>query len=44
MKMRTITMQIENLRKPVEPIHPELSDALQEILGDTFGLIVYQDK
>ena len=34
----------KNARKPVEPIHPELSDALQEILGDTFGLIVYQEQ
>ena len=34
----------KNGRKPVEPIHPELSDALQEILGDTYGLIVYQEQ
>jgi DNA polymerase-3 subunit alpha len=32
----------KNGRKPVEPIHPELSDYLQEILGDTYGLIFYQ--
>ena len=31
-------------RKPVEAIHPELVDALKEILGDTYGLIVYQEQ
>jgi DNA polymerase-3 subunit alpha len=34
----------KNKRKPVEPIHPELEQPLQEILGDTFGLIVYQEQ
>ena len=34
----------KNGRKPVEPIHPELSQPLQEILGDTYGLIVYQEQ
>jgi DNA polymerase-3 subunit alpha len=34
----------KNGRKPVEPIHPDLSDALSEILGDTYGLIVYQEQ
>jgi DNA polymerase-3 subunit alpha len=34
----------KNGRKPVEPIHPELSNVLQEILGDTYGLIVYQEQ
>ena len=34
----------KNGRKPVEPIHPELSDVLQDILGDTYGLIVYQEQ
>ncbi len=34
----------KNKRKPVEPIHPELSGPLQEILGDTYGLIVYQEQ
>ena len=34
----------KNGRKPVEPIHAELSDVLQEILGDTYGLIVYQEQ
>ena len=34
----------KNGRKPVEPIHPELSEPLAEILGDTYGLIVYQEQ
>jgi len=34
----------KNGRKPVEPIHPELSEALKDILGDTYGLIVYQEQ
>jgi DNA polymerase III subunit alpha len=34
----------KNGRKPVEPIHPELSEPLNEILGDTYGLIVYQEQ
>jgi DNA polymerase-3 subunit alpha len=31
-------------RKPVTPIHPELADALEDLLGDTYGLIVYQEQ
>ena len=34
----------KNGRKPVEPIHRELSQPLDEILGDTYGLIVYQEQ
>jgi len=34
----------KNNRKRVEPIHAELSEPLSEILGDTFGLIVYQEQ
>ena len=34
----------KNGRKSVEPIHAELSNVLQEILGDTYGLIVYQEQ
>ena len=34
----------KNGRKPVEPIHPELAEPLDEILGDTYGLIVYQEQ
>ena len=34
----------KNGRKPVVPIHPELADALADILGDTYGLIVYQEQ
>ncbi|GAA0914535.1 DNA polymerase III subunit alpha [Virgisporangium aurantiacum] len=34
----------KNNRKPVVPIHPELAEALEDILGDTYGLIVYQEQ
>nr|MDT0662034.1 DNA polymerase III subunit alpha [Micromonospora sp. DSM 115978] len=34
----------KNNRKPVVPIHPELEKDLAEILGDTYGLIVYQEQ
>ena len=34
----------KNKRKPVVPIHPELEEPLSEILGDTYGLIVYQEQ
>src|SRR3989440_4694305 len=34
----------KNNRKPVVPIHPELAEPLDEILGDTYGLIVYQEQ
>jgi DNA polymerase-3 subunit alpha len=30
-------------RKPVIPIHPELAGPLGEMLGDTYGLMVYQE-
>jgi DNA polymerase-3 subunit alpha len=31
-------------RKPIVAIHPELEQPLAEILGDTYGLIVYQEQ
>ena len=34
----------KNSRKPVEAIHPEFVETLSEILGDTYGLIVYQEQ
>ena len=34
----------KNGRKPVVPIHPELAEPLAEILGDTYGRIVYQEQ
>jgi DNA polymerase-3 subunit alpha len=34
----------KNGRKPVVPIHPELEEPLADVLGDTFGLIVYQEQ
>jgi DNA polymerase-3 subunit alpha len=34
----------KNGRQKVTAIHPELEEALAEILGDTYGLIVYQEQ
>jgi DNA polymerase-3 subunit alpha len=34
----------KNGRKPITALHPELAEPLQEILGDTHGLIVYQEQ
>jgi DNA polymerase-3 subunit alpha len=31
-------------REDVVPIHPELEEPLKEILGETYGLIVYQEQ
>jgi DNA polymerase-3 subunit alpha len=31
-------------RQKVEPIHPELAEPLADILGPTYGLIVYQEQ
>jgi DNA polymerase-3 subunit alpha len=35
---------LKNKRQEVVPIHPELTESLSEILGDTYGLIVYQEQ
>ena len=40
----TTTPTARTSRKPVVPIHPELAEPLAEILGDTYGLIVYQEQ
>jgi DNA polymerase-3 subunit alpha len=34
----------KNGRQPVVPLHPQLAEPLAEILGDTYGLIVYQEQ
>ncbi len=34
----------KNGRQPITPIHPELADALEEVLAETYGLIVYQEQ
>ncbi|MEV1167094.1 DNA polymerase III subunit alpha [Nonomuraea sp. NPDC049784] len=34
----------KNARQDIEPIHPELKDALEPILGTTFHLLVYQEQ
>ena len=31
-------------REPITPLHPELEEPLAEILGETYGLIVYQEQ
>jgi len=34
----------KNQRQDITPIHPELEEPLAEILGTTYGLIVYQEQ
>ncbi|WNV89703.1 DNA polymerase III subunit alpha [Umezawaea sp. Da 62-37] len=34
----------KNKQQDITPIHPALADALEEILGKTYGLIVYQEQ
>ncbi len=34
----------KNGREPVDAIHPELAEPLADILGETYGLIVYQEQ
>jgi DNA polymerase-3 subunit alpha len=34
----------KNKRQEITPIHPELADALEDILAETYGLIVYQEQ
>jgi DNA polymerase-3 subunit alpha len=34
----------KNKEQEIVPIHPELDEPLSEILGNTFGLIVYQEQ
>ncbi len=34
----------KNGREEVTPIHPELAEPLGEVLGETYGLIVYQEQ
>ncbi|CAM3506668.1 DNA polymerase III subunit alpha [Nocardioides dubius] len=34
----------KNGREPIEPIHPALEEALEPVLGETYGLIVYQEQ
>jgi DNA polymerase-3 subunit alpha len=31
-------------REPIEAIHPELAEPLEDVLGETYGLIVYQEQ
>ena len=34
----------KNGRQEITPVHPELAEPLKEILGGTYGLIVYQEQ
>ncbi|TCJ36586.1 DNA polymerase III subunit alpha [Parafrankia sp. BMG5.11] len=34
----------KNGRKEINPIHPELAEALEPILGETYHLVVYQEQ
>jgi DNA polymerase-3 subunit alpha len=34
----------KNGREPIDPIHPELEKPLEKVLGETYGLIVYQEQ
>lgn len=34
----------KNKRRPITPIHRDLAEPLSEILGDTYGVIVYQEQ
>ena len=34
----------KNGQQEITPLHPELANALQEVLGETYGLIVYQEQ
>jgi len=34
----------KNGREAIEPIHPALAEALEPVLGETYGLIVYQEQ
>lgn len=34
----------KNGREPIEPIHPALAGVLEPVLGETYGLIVYQEQ
>ena len=40
----TTTRTARTGAKPVTPIHPELAEPLKDILGETYGLIVYQEQ
>ncbi|MFP5360451.1 MAG: DNA polymerase III subunit alpha [Actinomycetes bacterium] len=44
MNSHTNYAERKNGRQPIEPIHPELDEPLKEVLGITYGLIVYQEQ
>ena len=34
----------KNGMQPITPIHPELAEPLEQVLGETYGLVVYQEQ
>jgi DNA polymerase-3 subunit alpha len=34
----------KNGQQDITPLHPELAEALEQVLGETYGLIVYQEQ
>ena len=44
MNSHTNYAQRKNGLQVIEPIHPELAEPLSEVLGPTYGLIVYQEQ
>lgn len=44
MESHTKYAERKNGRQQIEPIHPELDEPLKEVLGITYGLIVYQEQ
>ncbi|MFV0287142.1 MAG: DNA polymerase III subunit alpha [Demequina sp.] len=44
MNSHTNYAERKNGRQPIAPIHPELDEPLREVLGITYGLIVYQEQ
>lgn len=44
MNSHNIYANRKNGREPVLPIHPELEEALKDIVGETYGVICYQEQ
>lgn len=44
MNSHTNYAERKNGRQEITPIHPELEEPLKEVLGLTYGLIVYQEQ
>ncbi|MBT1163757.1 DNA polymerase III subunit alpha [Bifidobacterium felsineum] len=44
MQSHTMYARRKNGLEPVKPIHPELDEPLKQVLGETYGLIIYQEQ